>query len=95
MNFLRVRGEKSYLIVNVNDLFRLTEIGDVTGVISAAALEARSHPFGAQTREDAAAGLGVAGVDSADLKTATDDADQPTRDIHVEVSRREDGEKRT
>ena len=73
------------MIIDVDNLLGLAEIGDVAGVIRAAAFEARPDSLGAQTGKDAAAGLSVAGVHGANLETSAYDADEPARNVHVEI----------
>ena len=71
----RPRLNSTYLVIDVDNLFGLAEIGDMASVAGASALESRSDTLSTQPREDAATRLSVARVDGPYLKSTANYTD--------------------
>ena len=64
----------THLVVDVDNLFCLAEIGDMAGVAGASAFEARPYTLRTKPGEDATTRLSVARVNGPNLKSAANDA---------------------
>ena len=75
--------ERRQFFAHENDLFAFDEVGDVTGVVDPAHLEARAGALGAEAGDDSGFSLARSDVDCANFDAAAHGFEEPVVSVDV------------